>query len=124
MDNLEIKASEKSPYVLLDSNNGLIKISGVSDLDDALGFYFPVIQWLDNYVNKSRSNTKVEIEFKYYNTASAKSLFEVLRRIAKLNTSEHKVDVKWYYQSDDEFMVEDIDHFSDIARLPIQKVKK
>lgn len=124
MDKLIIDATEKTPYVLLDPAEGLIQINGISDEEDALGFYFPVLQWLETYQNKPQHYTKVELQFKYYNTASAKSLYEVLKRVAQLQKKGENVEVIWFYEQDDENMLNEIENFSDITNLPIEAVEK
>lgn len=124
MDKLIIEASDKTPHILLDPDQGLIQIKGISDEEDALGLYFPVLQWLDTYQSHSQSHTRVELEFKYYNTASAKSLYEVLKRVAQIKEHGKNVDITWYYEQDDEHMLSEIENFSDITHLPIQAVEK
>jgi hypothetical protein len=124
MDKLIIDATDKTPYILLDPTEGLIQVKGISDEEDALGFYFPVLQWLDTYQSHAPSHTKVELEFKYYNTASSKSLYEVLKRVAQLKKHGKDVDVTWYLDQEDEHMLSEIENFSDITHLPIQAVEK
>jgi len=124
MDKLIIEATAKSPYFHLDPEQGLVEIKGISDEEDALATYFPVLQWLDTYTKHPQAHTKVELEFKYYNTASAKSLYEVLKRIATLKAKENTVEVNWYYEQDDEHMLNEIENFSDITHLPIRAVEK
>jgi len=122
MEPLALEATNKTPYIELKEGNIVIK--GVSDEEDALGFYYPVIQWLENYAAHPAEYTSVELDFRYYNTASAKALFEILKRIARLPAQGKQVEVRWYYASDDEHMLGEIENFSDISHLPIQAVEK
>ena len=124
MDKLIIEATPKSPLFHLDPEEGFIEIRGISDEEDALGLYFPVLQWLDTYISHPKTHTNVSLEFKYYNTASAKSLYEVLKRIARLREGDTSVEVKWYYEQGDENMLGEIENFSDITHLPIQAIEK
>lgn len=124
MEKLIIEANAKSPEIILDPGEGFIRISGISDEEDALATYFPVIQWLDNYVAHPNDHTRVELDFKYYNTASAKSLYEVLKRISKLKQENRTLEVYWFYEQGDENMLSEIENFSDIAHLPINAVEK
>lgn len=124
MEQLKIEAGDKSPEILLDASQGIVKISGISDEQDALATYFPVLQWLDSYVAHPQQHTRVALDFKYYNTASAKSLFEVLKRVSKLQHGGRSVEVNWYYEQGDENMQDEIDNFSDIAHIPIKAIEK
>lgn len=124
METLKIEATDRSPQILLDAEQGYIMLKGISDQEDAVATYFPVIQWLDSYKNNPQPHTKVELDFQYYNTASAKSLFEVLKRISKLQGEENTVEVKWYHEEGDENMLDEIENFSDISHLPIKAVER
>jgi len=124
METLNIEAQDKSPAFFLDPHAGQIKITGISDDEDAMGTYFPVLQWLDAYVKAPAEKTTVELDLKYYNTASAKSLFEVLKRISRIQETGQTVEVKWYHEAGDDNMVEEIENFADIANLSIQAVEK
>ncbi len=124
MEPLHLEETDKTPQVLLDAQKGIIECKGVADIDDALGFFFPVIQWLDVYVKSPANHTEVSFEFKYYNTASAKALYEILKRISEIPQSGHTVQVNWYYPEGDEHILSEIETFSDIAHLPIQAIEK
>ncbi len=120
MEPLHIKATNTTPDVLLDASAGTISLKGVSDEQDALGFYFPVIQWLDAYQRAPAEHTTLSIRLKYFNTASAKALFEVVKRVAHLREAGHEATVAWYYDHNDPVLKDDIEHFCDIVSIPIE----
>lgn len=124
MEALHIDATDKSPEVKLDGVNGKILIHGISDLEDALGFYFPIIQWIETYAQRPTAHTEAVFEFKYYNTASAKSIYEVLKRLSLIHKKDISIDVKWFYPKDDEYFLSEIENFSDIVHLPIHPIEK
>lgn len=122
MEPLRIDATTTTPEVLLNATEGSITISGVSDEEDALGFYFPIIQWLDAYQHKPAPETSLTIRLKYFNTASAKALYEIVKRVANVRKGKHTATVRWYYDQDDPVLKDDIEHFCDIVTIPIQLV--
>ncbi|MFP4089534.1 MAG: DUF1987 domain-containing protein [Cyclobacteriaceae bacterium] len=124
MESLEISATPKTPEVILDNEKGFISFSGISDEEDALHFYFPILQWLDTYKSHPKPHTEVKLDFRYYNTASAKSLYEVLKRLGEIQKNGQQVEVKWYYPAGDEGWLSEIENFSDLAHLPIQAIEK
>ena len=119
MDSLNIEATETTPAVQLDGQRGQITIEGISDEEDALGFYFPVIQWLDAYQAHPADSTTLTIKLQYFNTASAKSLYEIIKRLARIQKSGQSVTINWYYDEETSVLKDDIEHFSDIADVPI-----
>lgn len=120
MEPLHLSATDTTPAVHLDALAGTIVIEGVSDEQDALGFYFPVIQWLDAYQRHPAAQSTLTIRLKYFNTASAKALFEVVKRMAHLRQSGHAASVEWYYDQNDPVLKDDIEHFCDIVTIPIE----
>ena len=119
MEPLHIPATETTPAAHLDAQQGTVVIEGVSDEQDALGFYFPLIQWLDSYQHNPADQTTLTIRLKYFNTASAKALYEVVKRIAQLQKEGHSAAVEWYYDQNDPVLKDDIEHFCDIVTIPI-----
>lgn len=124
MEPLQLEATDKSPEVRLDSKEGKILIHGISDQEDALGFYFPIIQWMDAYIKNPASHTEAVLEFKYYNTASAKAIYEVLKRLSEVHKSGNTLETKWFYPKGDDHLLSEIENFSDIAHLPIHAIEK
>lgn len=124
MEPLHINATDKTPKVYLNAQEGRIELKGISDEEDALGFFFPVIQWLDAYIKHPATHTEAVFDFKYYNTASAKSIYEILKRISEIHKAGSTINVQWYYPSGDDHLLGEIENFSDIAHLPIQAIEK
>ena len=122
MKPLHIAPTETTPEVNLNAEEGTATIAGVSDEEDALGFYFPVIQWLDGYQHHAAPETTLSIRLKYFNTASAKALYEIVKRVASVREEGQRATVRWYYDQSDPVLKEDIEHFSDIVSIPIEMV--
>lgn len=122
MESLEFEATHTTPYVHLDAQSGVMNIEGVSDEIDALGFYYPIIQWVDTYLTTPQEVTTLNLRFKYFNTASSKALFEIFKRLNDLKKKGRTVNVNWYYQEGDESIKEDIEYFSDLTSLPINVI--
>ena len=119
MEPLEIEATNKTPYVYINSEEGKMEIKGMSSSENAPVFYTPVLEWLDNYDYSPKPVTNVDVYFKYFNTSSAKCILDVLERFADLNKSGINVDVNWYYDENDEEMYDAGENFSEILELPM-----
>ena len=119
MEPLQISSTNTTPEVTLNASEGTLTIAGISDEEDALGFYFPVIQWLDAYQHHAATETTLNIKLKYFNTASAKALYEIVKRIEEVRKEGNMATVNWYYDQDDPVLKDDIEHFCDIVSIPI-----
>ena len=113
-----ITPTQTTPYVYLDSQQGTIYIKGNSFDEDAFAFYQPVLQWMERYKHQPQKETILTVELKYFNTSSAKCLYELLDRLADLPSAEASVIITWYYSKHDLEMKQEIQGFSQLVGLP------
>ncbi len=119
MSNLIINDSIKTPSISFAGANGLLEIKGKSIPENSLEFYRPVFEWLDSYSQSPAPSTKFKVALEYFNTSSSKCLLDILRRLETLNGSgKSNVQVEWYYDSDDEDMLEAGEDYKAIVKLP------
>lgn len=118
MQPLTIVQTEATPYVYLDNARGTVDIKGNSFDEDAVNFYRPILDWLDLYKQEPKKETVLTIELKYFNTSSAKCLYEVLDRFADLRDKGFSTIVNWYYLKDDAEMKQEIQGFSHLIEMP------
>ncbi|MFO8021268.1 MAG: DUF1987 domain-containing protein [Perlabentimonas sp.] len=103
MTKLELKETVTTPYVLLDSDAGVIKLEGRSIPENVIDFYQPIINWIDNYSKEPKDKTEVHFKLEYFNTSSSKRLFDIMKKVESISAIEgKKVFINWYYEEDDE----------------------
>ncbi len=107
---LSIEATIKTPGIKLDSSNGNITISGISIPENPLEFFEPLDKELETYIAKPSPLTNLEFKLEYFNTSSTLIIRNVIRKLASIN-HQTKLNVKWYFESDDEDMQEAGDEF-------------
>jgi len=64
-----------------DEKEGVLKISGISMMEDALDFYSETKNKIDNYYLKSSSKLTIEFELTYFNSSSAKQFIQILTKL-------------------------------------------
>ena len=69
---IEIRGNKKIPTILFNSEKGLIEMKGRSIVENAPGFYEPLIDWLNDYEKNPKPETTVNIHMEYFNTSSSK----------------------------------------------------
>ena len=118
MQDLIIEAGTKTPDVVF-RTNGEIEIGGRSIPENAVEFYKPLYAWLDEYAKSAPPEVKVNIRLEYFNTSSSKCLLDVFKKaeiISRDNNS--KVEVNWYYEEEDEDMLEAGEDYDIIISIP------
>jgi tagatose-1,6-bisphosphate aldolase len=118
MEKLFINGSDDTPEILLDKVKGIFRINGKSLPEDVLEFYSPVFSWFEQYVADPNEETHLEINVVYFNSASQRALNEIFSILSRLNVKGKKVDVEWFYNEDDDEMLEAGQEYADITNLP------
>ncbi len=103
MEPLVINATEDTPEVIFDPNQNVFKISKISVPEDAYEFYHPIITWLKDYGENPLSETVIDFDLEYVNSASAKQIIQVLLALEDIS-KKNRVVIKWYYEAIDEDM--------------------
>ena len=119
MDRLYIKATENTPRVDFNPSAEQFELSGKSIPEDSLGFYNPVMDWLQSYAQTPNFKTTFSFKLEYFNTSTSKVLLDMLYILEKING----VVVNWYYDEDDEDMEESAMDFNEVVDFEINLVK-
>ena len=120
MEDLNLEGTAKTPTVDFKSNGELL-IKGRSIPENSIEFYKPIIDWLSDYGNSPQSDTAVNIQLEYFNTSSSKCILDVFKKLESL--PDTSVKVKWYYEEDDEDMLEAGEDYEAIIDLPFEMVE-
>lgn len=113
-----IDPTSVTPYVMLDTAAELFEIKGRSSPEVSINFYSPIYDYLENAkVNSSGGDFTANFALEYFNTSSTKCLLGILKRLANFQEKGKTVVVNWYYEEDDEDVLEigeDLSYFVDI----------
>jgi hypothetical protein len=118
MDQLILEPKAKTPLVNFDGRSGVMEMKGMSCSENSLEFYRPVLDWVEKYGKSPHGSTTVNIEFKYFNTSSAKCILDVLEKFANIYNMGNNVIFNWSYERNDEEMLEAGENFSEILGIP------
>ena len=117
MDILSIKGTSQYPEVLLDMKAGKLEFSGNSLPEDAKGFFEPILDWINNYLEYPAEETTITFKMIYYNTPSSKIIFQILKKFESIHGKKSKVKVIWHYPDDDIDMKESGHDFSENIKV-------
>jgi hypothetical protein len=100
---LEIQESIDTPYISLDPETGICKITGKSYPEDIASFYTQVEDWFEEYSFLGQKDLKMEISLSYFNSASQKVFTQIFEKL--VGTNFH-VEVDWHYPVEDDEILE------------------
>lgn len=118
MKRILISATPKTPQINFDPEKGLFEIKGKSIPEFAEAFYNHLIEWTKEYSQNPQATTTVNLQLEYINTDSKKYLLEIVELFGKMHKKGEKIDVNWYYEEDDEGMMETGEEYEDLSGMP------
>jgi hypothetical protein len=123
LDKLHILPTAKTPEIILNPE-GVIKIKGrgltVNKTDDSSR----IINWIEAYIRKPVDITFVIIDFEYLNSFSTTILVSMLSKLLQLCQQSKKLAIQWYYDEDDEDILERGQYISSTINIPIEFIMK
>ncbi|MDR1667768.1 MAG: DUF1987 domain-containing protein [Bacteroidales bacterium] len=123
MDTLLIEGTQKTPTVRFDASKGLVEIKGRSIPENSIEFYRPLVEWLEKYATEAKSQTQVNIQLEYFNTSSSKCILDVFKKLEAIHKANSGVTINWFYDQDDEDMLEAGQDYESIIRVPFKMME-
>jgi hypothetical protein len=122
MEPLDIQGTNDTPKVILDVENDIFEISGRSLPEDVVSFYQPVLEWLEEYKANPLDYTEFVFRYIYFNTATSKLIQDILFKLEELFEADHNVQVMWFYEEDDEDMLDSGEEFMENTDVPFELI--
>lgn len=125
MNNIEpliIEKTTKTPQVIFDPTNDIYEISGRSLPENVVKTYEPVLKWIDRNLGKFKKNVIFDFKVDYLNSASAKMISLILSKLEEYYKSGINIEVKWFYNIDDDDIQNEGEVYAKMKRIPITLV--
>jgi hypothetical protein len=122
MEVIKITGTDDTPSVHLDKDKGILELSGRSLPEDVTMFYQQIIDWIDDYIKEPNDKTDFNIKLEYFNTASSKVILDILLKFEAVVENGKEVVIKWFYNEDEEDMLEAGEEYADIVSVPFEYV--
>ena len=123
MEPLSIEGTAKTPTVKFNGQEGVIEIKGRSIPENSIEFYKPLVEWLEEYSKTPLDLTQVNVQLEYFNTSSSKCILDVFKKLEAIHKSSNEVIINWYYEEDDEDMLEAGEDYESIIRVPFKMIE-
>lgn len=114
-----ILPTAKTPEVLLDSE-GLFLVKGRSLVLNKTMPPEHLLQCIDKYLLNPAETTTVVIAFEYLNSFGTQILIASIKKLSKVILQDKKIFVKWYYDEEDEDILERGHHIAETFNIPIE----
>jgi hypothetical protein len=108
---LYINPTNVTPEVNFSPEENIFLIRGISSPEDVRALYNPVFEWVKKYIDdllKVRSNRytlnsplKFTIDLTYFNSSTAKFLYDIFLEMKRLIASGIPFCIEWFFEEDD-----------------------
>lgn len=123
MESIIIEGTPKTPAVRFIADEGVFKLEGRSIPENSVEFYKPLVDLLDTYKDNPMPRTFVEIKLEYFNTSSSKCILDLFKKLEAIHKAKNEVEIRWYYEEDDEDMLEAGEDYESIIRVPFKMIE-
>ena len=123
MDSIILEGTPKTPSVNFDSEKGSLLLKGRSIPENSIEFYKPLVDWLEQYSDGPQPKTVCEIQLEYFNTSSSKCLLDLFKKMENMNKNGNEIIINWYYEEDDEDMLEAGEDYQSIINVPFKMIE-
>lgn len=134
MEKLYISPTRNTPEIHFSPLENIFLIRGISSPEDVRAMYYPVIEWIKQYIDEileagnsafiSDSPLRFQIELKYFNSSSAKFLYDIFQELNRLVPSGIPFVVEWVYDKEDIDMKEAGSEFAMLAGMEFSYIAK
>ena len=122
IDDLHILPTDNTPEFLF-SPDGMLKIRGRGLFQNKNEVIEQIMDWINEYLFNPAEITYVILEFEYLNSFNTTILVSFLRKLSQVILQSEKLVVQWYYEEDDEDILERGEYISSTLNIPITFIK-
>lgn len=124
MERMELSATDKTPSVLFDPQQGLIELRGCSIHENADRFFRPLLEQVERYTQHPPPSTLVRFALTYFNSSSAKYILDLLKILDDMYAAGlGKVMVEWHYDDGDLDIEEAGEDYRGLLEMPVKLVR-
>jgi hypothetical protein len=134
MEKLFIRPTNITPEVNFSPQDNIFLIRGISSPEDVRAMYYPVIEWMKEYINEiietrnvsytSDSPLIFRTELVYFNSSSAKFLYDIFLEMKRLIPVGIPYIVEWVYDEEDIDLKEAGDDIALLVEMEFSYISK
>ena len=117
---LEIKGTRDTPEIIFDQKNSQFEITGNSLPEDATKFFFPIFDWIEKYIQSPNKTTHLICNLEYFNSSSAKMLYQIFIELEKIKDSGNEIKISWYFEPGDKLIEEKGLEYQSLFEIPFE----
>jgi hypothetical protein len=134
MQKLYISPTRNTPEINFSPDENIFVIRGTSSPEDVRALYYPVTDYFSafskeilvngNNLFTEKDPLRFKVDLKYFNSSSAKFLFDLFTELKAFTEAGVPVVIEWYYDEDDPDLKDAGSDLSAIAGIELTYIPK
>ena len=122
MNTLTIQASQSTPGIAGDWDEGRLIMEGDSYPENSLEFFAQIIAWIEPYLKAKEPSAPLRLELRllYMNTSSVKAMMDIFELLEIAHQQGRPISVSWYYDPHNKRVVDLADEFREDCSFPFE----
>ncbi len=122
MERLKLEPTKYTIEVDLDPDTGIFNMLGNSYPEDAMNFFEPINEWIENYISQIKRGITLNIRMNYINSSSSKCFLDIFEILENYAADGGEVMINWYYKEDDDDIYDAGEELLEDMNLPYQLI--
>jgi hypothetical protein len=97
--NLTLEATQFSPSVNADWDQGCLQMSGESYPENTYEFFAQIIHWTEHFLQVKEDPLTLELHLSYLNTSSIRAMIDIFDLLQDASADGKSVSVRWLYDN-------------------------
>ena len=120
MENLVQSPTTHTPAIDFNYETGVLDIWHSYSGNILNTFFQPVMNWLETYKKNPAPVTTLIFKMEYFNTSSTAFILRIIKIASQLKDQGNSVFIQWFYQEEDDDLVEAGRDFGVLAETEIE----
>lgn len=121
MEKYYIERTKSTPEISYNPDECTFAIRGESYPENSFDFYKPIFAEFQKLL-RNASKFKLILDLSYMNTSSTKAIVNILDLLNEAWESGRAIDIEWYYEEDNEHILELAEDFQALIDIPIKLI--
>ena len=122
MEHLKMENTKYTVKVDFNVDTGVLLLEGASYPENASEFYQPILDWIKQYTTEVKKELELNLKLNYLNTSSTKCMLDIIDLLEEFFNEGGIINIKWYYEENDEDILETGIEFSEDTNVPIKLI--
>lgn len=124
LENLKIEKTKDTFEISCEYETGIIEIIGTSYPENAMEFFEPILDWIEEYFNNSgKKDITLNMKVNYLNSSTTKCILDIFEEVETFVKKGNNGIINWYYKKNDKIIKNSGEEFLEDLVVPFKLIE-